>query len=262
MGVVGVSDQLLGLPQFLIPKDQLLVGGNVVVSGKEALHLGGARRLRKGHRVRLADGRGRVAVAEITRVGKTEVILSILEVLAVRSDVIPLTILLSVIRFERFDLAISKLSEIGVADIQPVVTERSRLSGSDIKRLDVRVQRWQGLCFESLKQSKGFVATMIRRPRCLKEAIGTVTDASCKVALLAEKGGGGLFHTLKKGKAVFPAALVIGPEGGFSGKEKDLLKEAGFISAGLGSRILRSETAAIYGAAVFSELFACKGEDS
>ena len=178
MGLVGVPEHYLNLPQFLISGGQFSATGTITLTGKEALHIYGARRLRKGHRVRLADGKGRVTIAEITKVRKAEVTLNVLEVLADRSDVIPLTILLSIIRFERFDLAVSKLSEIGVANIQPVVTERSRLSESDIQRLDRRVQRWQGLCFESLKQSRGFVATKIRRPCCLKEAIKIVTNVN------------------------------------------------------------------------------------
>jgi len=262
MGVVGVSEQQwLDLPQFLIPKDQFHVRGTVVLSGKEALHLGRARRLRKGQRVRLADGCGRVMIAEIASVEGARIILNILETLDIRNDVVPVTILLSAIRFERFDLAVSKLSEMGIAYIQPVVTERSRLTESDIKRVERRRKRWQGLCLEGLKQSRGFAATKVKSPLCLEDALEAVANVNCKVALLTERRGAGLLHVLQERNVLFPAALAVGPEGGFSGKEKDLLRDMGFILAGLGNRILRSETAAIYGAAIFSELFVHKDKD-
>ncbi len=257
MGDVGVPGNWLRLPQFVVPLKKAVVNGTVTLSGKEAIHLAGSKRLRKGDKVRLADGQGRVVIAEITGLGRGEVSLRILTELATKKDLVPCTILLSIIRLERFELALAKLSEIGVCAVQPVLTEMGRFRKSDMKRLDKRVGRWQGICMESLKQSRGFVSTRVNNPLCLEDAIEIVSEARCKVALFAKEKGRGLVGMLQGVSNIFPAALAVGPEGGFSPNEKSMLKEAGFCPAGLGDRILRSETAAIYGAVIFSELYTC-----
>ncbi len=251
MDTNGVSTRLLGLPQFIVSADIFVVSGSVVLEGREAAHLLGPRRLKQGQKVRLADGTGRVAVARIVNVSKNRVGLEVVEYLGQKDDLIPCTIFLAPIRRERFEMAILKLSEIGVSAIRPIITERSiRYDGENLKK---RLSRWQTLSLEALKQSRGFKATMIESPVTLEEAVSEVEDSCFKIALFSEKRGGGPSPFFMD-EDLFPLVVAVGPEGGFSPGEKDFLTSRGFRAAGLGRRILRSETAAIYMASLLGEI--------
>ncbi len=251
MDTNGVSTRLLGLPQFIIPADIFVESGSVVLEGREAAHLLGPRRLKQGDKVRLADGTGKVAVARIVNVWKNRVGLEVVDYLGQKDDLIPCTIFMAPLRRERFEMAILKLSEIGVSAIRPIITERSiRYNGADLKR---RLSRWQTLSFEALKQSRGFKATMIELPVTLEEAVSEVEDSCFKIALFSEKRDGGPSAYFMN-EDLFPLVVVVGPEGGFSPSEKDFLTSRGFRAVGLGRRIFRSETAAIYVASLLCEI--------
>ncbi len=255
MGVAGVSGKFLGLPQFVVKEGSLVPSGRIFLRGREAVHLKGARRLREGELVRVADGTGRVVVAQIEEISRETVQLQVVHDLGSHDDLIPCTFLLPLIRRERFETALARLSEMGVAVVQPVITKRSRFSGNHAERLEKRLGRWQNICLESLKQSRGFKATMVRRPKVLREALKNLSGVGERIALFASERGRGLLDMLETTYAIFPCVVAIGPEGGFEPEEKELLMSKDFNPVGLGSRILRSETAAIYLGALLSEIF-------
>ena len=255
MGVAGVSGKFLGLPQFVVKEGALTSSGRMVLGGREAVHLKGARRLREGELVRVADGTGWVVVAQIEEISREKVLLRVVHDLGSHDDLIPCTFILSLIRYERFEAALARLSEMGVAVVQPVITRRSRYFGTHPQRLEKRLNRWQNICFESLKQSRGFKATLVRRPKVLPEALKNLSGVAERIALYASERGKGFFDVLETTPITFPCAVAIGPEGGFDPEEKELLMSMDFRAAGLGSRILRSETAAIYLGALLSEIF-------
>ena len=255
MGVAGVSGKFLGLPQFVVKEGALTSSGRMVLGGREAVHLKGARRLREGELVRVADGTGWVVVAQIEEISREKVLLRVVHDLGSHDDLIPCTFILSLIRYERFEAALARLSEMGVAVVQPVITKRSRYFGTHPQRLEKRLNRWQNICLESLKQSRGFNATLIRRPKVLPEALKNLSGVAERIALFASERGKGFFDVFETTSMIFPCAVAIGPEGGFDPEEKELLISMNFKAAGLGSRILRSETAAIYLGALLSEIF-------
>ncbi|NPA94871.1 MAG: 16S rRNA (uracil(1498)-N(3))-methyltransferase [Thermodesulfobacteria bacterium] len=260
MGALGISKEVLGLPQFLVAPEEFVQTGDLIVSGQEARHMAGSRRLRPGDRVRLADGSGRVAVAQIEAIEKAGVRLSVVQDLGARDDLIACTIYLSLIRLERFEFALSKLFEIGVAAVQPIVTTRSLSGGVRPERVLKRLPRWERMALEALKQSRGFRATEVRPPVPLGEAV-LQEGFAFKLALLEERRGSGFLQVLEGEQAPFPCCVAIGPEGGFDPSEKEVLLGSGFQGVGLGNRILRSETAAIYAAAAVAEVYLKKGQN-
>ncbi len=255
MGIAGDARRFIGLPQFVVERGLLTSSGQVMLEGAEAAHLSISRRLRKGQVVRLADGSGRVVVARIERISRAGVYLDVIHELGERDDLIPCVFLLSIFKRDRFELSVAKLAEIGIAAIQPVLSRRSMVSGKEPDRLKKRARRWQKICIEGLKQSRGFKATRVYPPLGLADATERLGNTACRVALLAGERGRGLLDKLSGIEEIFPCAVAVGPEGGFDPEEKRLLASMGFVAGGLGSRILRSETAAVYSAALLSEMF-------
>ena len=251
MGPHGIPKRLLSLPQFLVNGNQIKKGGQILVKGPEARHIIGSRRLKKGDELRLCDGEGNFLFGRIMDVKKDGVLVDSFLGPLFFDDRKDLIFILSIIKSERFDIAISKLSEIGVRAIFPVFTERTLLRDRDEKRLLSKHKRWKRLGLEALKQSRGFYATAIHFPCPLKEALEGLSGDSIRIVVHEKKEGGILknLKDIKKG----PLFIAIGPEGGFSEGDLELFKYYGFLRTGLSSRVLRSETAAIYVASFFSE---------
>ena len=153
-------------------------------------------------------------------------------------------LLLSIIKFARFEWAIEKATELGVQTIVPVAAKRSdrRLVAGAVKRTG----RWRKIAFEAAQQSRRLSPPEIESQMEFREAIVKYqapvrlfcdTDSPPLSQVLAER----LFQA-----AAPPAALVVvGPEGGWSGEEREAAGEAGLTPVSLGPLILRTETAAL-----------------
>lgn len=154
---------------------------------------------------------------------------------------------------DKMDWLIEKAIELGVADIQPLATERSviRLEG---ERAAKRVAHWQALAQAACEQ-----CGRNRVPRILPiRPIATwlrdqdaITSYAWRVLLSPRADGG--FDTLPPQAPSQPGVLLFGPEGGLAPQEEAFAREAGFTAIRLGERILRTETA---GMAVLAALAA------
>ncbi|RUM88971.1 MAG: hypothetical protein DSZ23_03845 [Thermodesulfatator sp.] len=257
MGGTQISKQQLTAPQFIVPTEILDKEGPIGLDSAEYHHMIQVRRLERGDTVRLVDGIGNLVLARIREIQAKQVLLEKTGPKKVIDDLIPLDVMMSVIKGDRMDFAISRLSEIGVRTILPVITRRSvvRLPGN---RLREKRQRWQALSLHSLKQCRGVMATRILEPVKLAEILAKgsgIFSTTSRVLLSENNPGAGLAETMLNKYRPFPVTLAVGPEGGFTPEERSGLIQMGFMPAGLGPRILRSETAAITGASVISEIF-------
>lgn len=151
---------------------------------------------------------------------------------------------LSIIKFDRLEWALEKLTELGVARIVPVVAARS--GHHLVKAAEGRVERWRKVARESAQQARRIGPPEIVAPAELKKAIAKV-EGSRIVLLETEES-----VSLKQAVAgcFVPLALAFGPEGGWTPEEVEMFRAGGWKSASLGATILRAETAAIAGAAV------------
>ena len=219
-------------------------GSRAALVGEHAAHLARALRARVGQEYDIAAG-GRVRRGRVTAVNEQRVEFELGEDVAASPD-LPLTLLLSIFKFDRMEWAIEKLTELGAARLVPVIARRTdaRLAQAASKR----VERWRKIAREAAEQSRRAVAPEIAAPARLREAAGGVDGLRIFLDESEEK------VTLKQalrghapGQAV---ALAFGPEGGWTEDEVKLLAEAGWKAASLGHRILRAETAAIAAAAV------------
>jgi len=166
------------------------------------------------------------------------------------SPVLPeISVYLSIFKFDRLEWALEKLTELGVAQMTPVIAART--GQHLVKAAATRIPRWQKIVHEAAQQSRRAAPPEIREPTALTDV---VADAAGNRIVLSETERSTL---LKKALAGFqqPLALAFGPEGGWTAEEVQLFQKAGWKPASLGSTILRAETAAIAAVAVvFAEL--------
>jgi 16S rRNA (uracil1498-N3)-methyltransferase len=136
-----------------------------------------------------------------------------------------------------FELALEKAVEVGVTRIIPFTAARSNATAGD------RMERWRRIVVEAAKQSKRFRLPVLDAPLAFGQVLHL--PAASKI-LLAERDGG---H-LKAALSGSPVLFLIGPEGGWTDDELAQSDRAGFKRVSLGAGILRSETAALVGAAL------------
>jgi len=207
-----------------------------------ARHLRAVLRLRPGAALVVFDGRGASYQAQLLAAARGEVRVRVGEPLAEDVEApLAVTLALGISRGERMDLAIQKAVELGVAAIQPLLTERSvvRLDGARAAR---RRAHWQGVAVSACEQ-------------CGRNRVPPLAPIAPLGDWLAAPAGPGLRlmpdPRARTGLDALPGAgnapltLLVGPEGGLAPAERGLAAERGFTAVRLGPRVLRTETAVI-----------------
>lgn len=213
------------------------------LTGARADHLVRVLRARVGQEFDVATGavvrRGRIL--SITE-GRVEFELAD-EVSA--SPTLNLTLLLAVFKFDRMEWAIEKCTELGVSRFVPVIARRT--DGHLATAAAQRAERWRRIALQAAEQSRRITPPEIADPIKLQEAV-TLT-ASARI-VLAESEEETLLRDILTSDPEGGTLLAIGPEGGWTEEELELFQKAGWISASLGTTILRAETAAIAATAI------------
>lgn len=160
-----------------------------------------------------------------------------------------ITIAVALVKEQKMDLILQKLTELGVNRIIPVSMQRSivKLDGNKFSKKKLR---WESICKEASEQSKRTNIPIIENIMSIKELSNLTADYKF-VASTKEKGK--MFnYYLQNINNYAKIILVVGPEGGISEKEEALLNDNGFESVSFGDLIFRVETAAIYAASIFN----------
>ena len=158
-----------------------------------------------------------------------------------------LTIAVSLVNEQKFDLILQKLTELGVSTIIPLKTERSIVRLDDKKEVK-KIERWQTICKEASEQSHRTKIPVVTNIMSLKELASI--DSNLKLICSLSENTKPLSKYLEKTPPKI--TFVIGPEGGFTEKEETYLLNNNFLPVSLGKRVLRVETAAIYVASVIN----------
>jgi len=224
-------------------------GSRAVLTGAHAEHLSRVLRARIGQEFDIATGK-EVRRGRITSMDQGRVEFELGE--EVPAPIVPrVTLALSIFKFDRMEWAIEKCTELGVTRIVPVIARRTEahLAAAAAKR----VERWQRIARQAAEQSRRASPPEISPPVKLKDAVAL--PASTRILLSESEQEVMLRDVLQSDSSVGDVVLALGPEGGWTDSELNLFREAGWISASLGSTILRAETAAIAATAVvLSEL--------
>ena len=162
---------------------------------------------------------------------------------------IDITIAIGLVKEQKFDLILQKLTELGVKEIIPITMERSIIK-LDKSKIDKKVERWNSICKEASEQSKRNIIPKVSLPMTLNELVKLNYDK--KLVCSVKQKDNFINKYLQFKDEYVKMIIVIGPEGGVSDKEEEFLNNNDFISVSLGSRVLRVETAAIYVASVIN----------
>ena len=220
------------------------------LTGAQAEHLARVLRAQPGMEADVVAG-GFVYHAEIASVAPNEVRFNLLA--EVESDpALPITLVVSIFKFDHMEWGIEKATELGVAEIAPVIARRTEkhLAAAAAKR----VERWRRIAHEAAKQSRRSDVPVIHDPVPLTARVRAASD-STRIVLAEQERGVTLRSVVEEAmvaaKNEMPKLeLAFGPEGGWAPDEEALFDANGWRAASLGPRILRAETAAIAALAV------------
>lgn len=221
------------LPRLFVGQE-LAEGQTLTLEGNPANYLASVLRLGPGAEVKLFDDRTGEWLARVAEAGRKQVSLAVAERLRPREDVPDLWLLFAPLKRSQTDWLVEKATELGAARLVPVLTQRTVAER-------VRVDRLRTIAIEAAEQCDRTALPELAEP--IKLAALLSGWAAERILIFADEAGGA---PLAQAAAPAPAAILIGPEGGFTDAERTLIRAcAAARPVSLGPRILRAETAAV-----------------
>lgn len=226
-------------------------GTAATVEGPAAHHLARVLRAEPGQLYELSDGQT-LCLARVEHVGREHVDFAVVEPLVARPSAVDATLLIAIAKFDRFEWALEKATELGAGTIVPLAAARSEKAL--LAAAPKRAARWEKILFESAQQARCLRPPQLRPLTQPREAFAAA-EGAIRI-LLSERSGDPALRTamdaqLSGAAAARPSpvriSLAIGPEGGWSEEEFAAAEAARFAPASLGSNILRTETAVVAG---------------
>jgi 16S rRNA (uracil1498-N3)-methyltransferase len=194
--------------------------------------------MRAGDVVRLGDGRGRTASATVVALTKAAVTLQIDAIVVEAPPTLAVTLAFAVPRLARTEWLLEHGTELGITVFQPLWTERTRPQGE-------RPERWQRIVQAAAGQCDRAYVPLVLPAIELNAWLSSPVLPTHRLLASADgaRGGMGLPDCGE-------VALLVGPEGGFTVAERTHIATTGFVPRRLGPHVLRTETAALVGAAL------------
>ncbi|MBX3690371.1 16S rRNA (uracil(1498)-N(3))-methyltransferase [Dokdonella sp.] len=238
------------IPRVFVPHP-LRTGHEVELPVQAGEHLVRVLRLERGHPLRLFNGDGEEYSGEIASLAKRGVTAHVLARETVASVESPLRITLAqgIARGEKMDWILQKATELGVARIVPLVTDRTEVK-LDAERAPRRMAHWQAVLASACEQCGRNQLPQLEEPLRLADFAATPgVEGELRLALdpLGALGVRSLPQSMRM-------TLVVGPEGGLSEHDLATLAQGGFGGLRLGPRILRTETAGLAALAALQTL--------
>jgi 16S rRNA (uracil1498-N3)-methyltransferase len=228
----------------------------VSLTGSDARHIKNVLRLKPGDSIRLFDGLRHEYIAVIKQLTGGKVELDIKQKLsAITESPLHLSVAQGYLKEKKMDNLIRPLCELGMTQWTPFFSTRS-VPQPDQKRQTDRILRWQKIVRESFKQCRRSVLPKVEAPVSFNEILAQGQFCDLNLIFWEEET-----HNLKDTAAleanlpIKRILMVLGPEGGFTAREIEAAKTAGFIVSGLGPRILRAETATLTACALMQYIF-------
>lgn len=223
-----------------------------IASKDEITHIAKTLRMQVGDAMEITDGEGNLFVGEISSIDSKEIAVSLIQKIDDSGELnTKIIVYQGIPKSQKMDLIVQKLTEIGVSAIVPVRFERCvRIIKEKEEKENIR---WQRIAMEAIKQSKRTVVPQISYSQSISDLESAIKSHDLSILCFENEEKIGIKEILRtmdsKPKTV---GLIIGPEGGITDEECRKLIGFGAKSASLGRTILRTETAAIVGAALIS----------
>ena len=230
----------------------LEVGARVVLPEGAAAHLTRVLRLRPGDGCVLFNGDGCDYAATLVATSKRESVVEIDSAREVGNESpLHITLVQGIARGEKMDLILQKATELGVAAFMPVMAERTEVK-LDADRAVKRMAHWSSVIGSACEQSGRARVPALTAAMPLGDALHAV-DGSSLLLTLDPNGEFGIGSLPPPAGA--RATIAIGPEGGWSPRDREQLRAAGFVGLRLGPRVLRTETAGLAAIAALQARF-------
>jgi len=229
-------------PRFFISAEQS-TDRHITISGEDVRHIAMVLRMKTGDELLLCDGEGTEYQTTIAQVGRSEIIADV-KARSKRELRGPrVTLCQGLPKSDKMDWIVQKATELGVASIIPLVTERTIVKIRDEEK---RISRWQKIAREAAMQSNRPTIPKVEKIQSLDGYIRTLDPDPWTLLILPwEEGTLPIKEVLRTNPDMKNIIVLIGPEGGFSAQEAAMGKEKGFHLVSLGQNILRTETAAV-----------------
>jgi 16S rRNA (uracil1498-N3)-methyltransferase len=217
-------------------------GDTATMEGDTAHHVGRVLRAQQGQLYELSDGH-HVRLGRIEKVGRDRIEFALLEEIPAHQPAIHITLLLSVVKFDAFEWAIEKATELGVSTIVPLASARSEKAV--LAAAGKRADRWQKILAEASQQSRRVRMPVLQNVLQPTRAFTGHADATVKMMLSERSEALSLRRLLHTEPGRTQAVLAVGPEGGWTDAEFAAAQASGFREASLGKLVLRAETAVV-----------------
>jgi 16S rRNA (uracil1498-N3)-methyltransferase len=239
----------MGLDKFYMARRRFFVDeihqGHARIVGEEAHHLTRVLRVERGQKYEISDNRA-VWLAEVQDARKDLVSFTLIEPVAAAEPPGRVTLFAALVRFERFEDLIEKATELGVERIIPVVAERSE-KGLELAA-EKRMARWRRIAREASEQSR-----RVRLPElCLPQRLSVALTRPAVCSLFLDEAATHPILAALPGTrlATDEVAVLVGPEGGWTDRERSTITGAGWYPVSLGPAILKTDTAAMAAIAI------------
>ncbi len=229
----------------------LSTGASITLPETASAHLVRVLRLQPGDACVLFNGDGHDYDARITSVGKRSVETLVVGDRAVHNESpLRITLVQGIARGEKMDWILQKATELGIVGIVPVASERSEVK-LDPERAGKRLAHWRSVVVSACEQCGRARVPDVAAARSLQAAL---TDLPAVPRFLLDPEAAQSITTVSQPLAA-GSVLAVGPEGGWSPRDREMLGSAGFSGLRLGPRILRTETAGIAAIAAMQSRF-------
>ncbi len=229
-------------PRFFISPDQVS-GPEITITGEDVRHIATVLRMKTGDELLLCDGEGTDYAVKIRQVDRAQIRTEIMGKSKREISHPRITLGQGLPKSDKMDFIVQKATELGVASIVPLVTERTIVKVKDEVK---RTARWRKIAREASMQSNRTGIPQIEGIRGFSDFLRTLAPEPFTLLLLPwEESTEAIKHVLRLNPDVKNIIVLIGPEGGFSQAEAAEARSKGFHAVSLGPNILRTETAAI-----------------
>lgn len=215
---------------------------------EQSRHIERVLRLRPGDAIIVFDGQGREYETKIVGAQDGQIIVEIIQLLLHDNESpLKLSLVQGIAKGDKMDFIIQKAVELGAYAVYPFFSQHAVVK-LEQERAGKKQERWQTIAREACKQCRRNTIPAVHPLGSLSSMLNIINGQPA-IMLYEKETRCGLKELLAEQRSVLSAArelfLIIGPEGGFSSSEAEAARAAGIMTAGLGSRILRTETAAL-----------------
>lgn len=245
------------MQQYFV-QGKLNIDERFVFNKEQAHHIKNVLRMKQGSQVRVVDTCEQPYLTAI-EFADDQVAGLVLEVLPLNASRVKTTLIMGLIKGDKWDYLLQKACECGAYEIQPMISSRCVVKAKE-EKADKKLMRWNKIALEACEQCKRAHQTPVLASADFDQVLGVHADLKLIAYEDADLKACNLAAVFKEHPDISSIAVMIGPEGGFSLDEVAKAEAFGFVRVSLGTAIFRAETAALFALNAISYHYDLSGE--